>query len=73
MSKEKYGKAFNTVLCDEEDGALDVESAMNFVSLYQAFMRSGGFEDCFFISHKLECVTMADHRIVFNGKGIEVE
>ncbi len=72
VSKEKSGRNFLTALCDEEDGSLDVSNAVNFIDLYRAFMASGGFESCFYISHKPECVAMADRRIVFNG-GIRVE
>lgn len=73
VSKEKSGRMFGTCLCDEEDGALDVENGQNFIRLYQSFMQSGGFESCYFISHKPECVSMADHVLMFNGKGVDIE
>ncbi len=72
LSKDKSGRNFQSAFCDEEDGALDVENALKFIDLYRAFMTSGGFNDCYFISHKPECVALADHRICFNG-GITVE
>jgi len=72
ISKEKSGHNFLTCLADEEDGALDVENALNFIRLYRAFMVSGGFESCFFISHKPECVAMADHQVLFQSGGVEV-
>lgn len=72
LSKDKSGRNFQSAFCDEEDGALDVENALRFIDLYRSFMVSGGFNDCFFISHKPECVALADHRVIFNG-GITVE
>ncbi|MCK9520745.1 MAG: hypothetical protein M0R74_17235 [Dehalococcoidia bacterium] len=73
VSKQKSGMDFRTCLADEEDGALDVENAVNFVHLYKAFMGAGGFDDCYFISHKPDCVAMADHQILFNGRGVEIQ
>lgn len=73
VSKQKSGKLFGTALADEEDGALDVENAQNFVHLYRAFMEQGDFGTAYFISHKPECVAMADHVLEFNRRGIEVE
>ena len=78
ISKEKSGRNFQTLLSDEEDGPLSLENAKKFVSLYRAIItphKTTGervFEDCFYISHKPECVAMADNRIVFNS-GIRVE
>lgn len=73
ISKEKSGKNFLSAMADEEDGALDVENARNFIGLYRAFMQAGGFGDFYYISHKAECVAMADHIIDFNGNGISVK
>lgn len=73
ISKEKSGRNFLTAMADEEDGALDVENAQNFVRLYRAFMTAGGFEACLFISHKPESIAMADHVISFGEKGVSVE
>jgi len=78
INKEKSGKNYLTLLSDEEDGALSSENAKNFVSLYRGMLspdKQTGiktFESCFYISHKSECVDMADHRIIFDG-GITVE
>lgn len=72
ISKEKSGKAFGSVFCDEEDGALDTDNAQHFISLYRSFMASGGFDDCYFISHKPECVSMADHVIEFGNGGVKI-
>jgi len=73
ISKKKGGKNILTAMADEEDGALDSENARNFVLLYRAFMGSGGFDDCFFITHKPECVAMADRVIRFNRGGVGIE
>ena len=72
LTKERSGKQFDSCFADEIDGALDVENAMKFVSMYRSFMSAGDFSDLYFISHRPECVLSADHRIIFNG-GIRVE
>jgi len=72
LSKEKSGRNFKTILTDEEDGALDSEKAVMFIHLYRAFMEHGGFDSCFYISHKPECVDMADHVLEFSKGGIEI-
>lgn len=72
LAKERSGRDFKSVMADEEDGALDVGNAQAFVRLYREFMAAGGFEDCFYITHKPECVAMADHVVTFNG-GVRVE
>jgi exonuclease SbcC len=74
LAKEKSQKLFGTAFADEEDGALDIDHAQEFIRLYRAFMRTGGFETCLYISHKPECVSMADNVLRFQpGTGIEVE
>jgi len=35
-------------------------------------METGGFNDCFFISHRPECVAMSDHVLEFNNGGISI-
>jgi hypothetical protein len=49
------------------DGPLDPENAVNFVNMYRSFMKLGGFEDGFFISHKPECRSLADHTLMFEA------
>ena len=73
VSKEKSGTNYLSAMADEEDGSLDVENAQNFVSLYRSFMPIGRFEDLYFISHKPECVAMADHIISLSETGIEID
>ncbi len=73
VSKEKSGRALGTCFADEEDGSLDVENGQNFIQLYRSFLQSGGFDSMFFISHKPDCVDLADHVLRFNGGGIEIE
>lgn len=73
LSKEKSGRIFETFFSDEEDGALDIDNARNFINLYQAFMEMGGFKSGFFISHKEACRAFADHVLRFEyGKGIDI-
>lgn len=73
ISKEKSGKSFTSFFADEEDGSLDGENAQNFIGLYRAFMKAGGFDTGFFISHKPECVAMADHVLIFGNGKIVIE
>ena len=73
ISKEKSGKSFTSFFADEEDGSLDGENAQNFIGLYRAFMKAGGFDTGFFISHKPECVAMADHVMIFGNGKIVIE
>lgn len=72
LSKEKSGKNFQTILTDEEDGALDADKAVKFIHLYRAFMAQGNFESCYYISHKPECVSMADHVLEFKKGSITI-
>lgn len=72
VSKEKSGHRFGTAFADEEDGALDVANGQNFIQMYRAFLASGGFESMFYISHKPESISMADHVLQFGPAGIEV-
>lgn len=72
IAKQKSGKQFLSAMADEEDGSLDAGNAQNFIHLYRAFMDTGGFEDCFFISHRPECVAMADHVLEFGEGGISI-
>ncbi len=73
ITKEKSGKNFLSAFADEEDGALDVDNAQNFIRLYRSFMPAGGFDNLYFISHKQECVAMADHVIEFGNGGVKVD
>lgn len=67
LSAEKSGRSFETFFSDEEDGALDVDNARNFIALYQAFMEKGGFGNGIYISHKPECRAFADHVLKFEA------
>ncbi len=72
ISKEKSEHDFRTAFGDEEDGALDSEKARAFVDMYRQFMKSGGFDAFFYISHRPECVAMADHVIELTESGITI-
>jgi exonuclease SbcC len=72
LSKEKSGRNFETAFFDELDGPLDPENAVNFIQMYKAFMKVGGFKLLPFISHKPSCRSMADHILSFEpGKNPE--
>jgi len=73
--KEKSGRNLLTCFGDEEDGALrHGETSLSFIGLYREFLRLGGFQTCFYISHKPECIGAADYRLVFEpGNGITVD
>lgn len=73
LSKERSGRDFKTIFADEEDGALSNEKAKSFIRLYRSLMKLGGFDDCFYISHKEAAVGLADHVLKFTGSGIEIE
>jgi DNA repair protein SbcC/Rad50 len=72
LSKERSGCNFLSFMADEEDGALDIKNARQFVELYRSAMVEGGFERCIFISHKPECVAMADHVIELGHGGATI-
>ena len=65
LSKEKSGRNFEAFFADEIDGPLDSENAGNFVRMYQAFMKIGGFKSGYFISHKESCRDLADNILMF--------
>jgi len=72
ISKEKSGRDFLTAYADEDDAGLDVETAQSFTRLYKAFMDIGGFNKCFYITHKAECVALADHILKFSKGGVRL-
>jgi len=72
ISKDRSGSRVDSVLADEEDGALDAENAQSFIRLYREFMDVGEFETCFYITHKPECVAMADHVMKFSKSGVTI-
>jgi DNA repair exonuclease SbcCD ATPase subunit len=65
LSKEKSGRVFETAFFDEMDGPLDPDNSLNFIGMYQAFMKVGGFKSVLFISHKPSCRNMADNGLAF--------
>jgi len=67
LSKEKSGRNLETAFFDELDGPLDPDNSLNFISMYQAFMKAGGFKMIPFISHKPECRSMADNILLFEA------
>jgi len=73
VSKEKSGRNFESLFCDEEDGPLDVEKAMSFAGLYRSMLDVGNFKDCFYISHNPDVVAMADHHINLSDSCITIK
>ena len=70
ISKEKSGRDFKTIFCDENDGALSTDKAINFTQMYRSLMKIAGIENCFFISHKGETIALADHVMKFGNGGV---
>lgn len=70
VSKQKSGMDYKTAYADEDDAGLDIETAKNFTKLYRAFADQGEFEKVFFVSHKPQCVALADNVITLGEGGI---
>jgi len=73
LSAEKNDKEFNTSLSDEADGALDPVNGVKFIGLTRSFMKIGGFDTCFYITHKPDCASMADQKLVFEKGGVTIQ
>ena len=73
ISQEKSGRRYESIFCDEEDGALSVENAIKFIYLYKSLMKIAEIDTCFYISHKPQCVAMADHVLNFGNGGITID
>ena len=65
LSKEKSGHNYESFFSDELDGPLDPENSVNFVNMYRAFMKIGGFTTGYFISHKPSCRALAEYSLKF--------
>ncbi len=64
-AKERSGRDFRTIFCDEVDGQLYSEVRREFLDMNRAAMRLGGFETMFLVSHSPEVIDGADHHIMF--------
>jgi exonuclease SbcC len=73
ISKERSGRDFKTMFCDESDGALDTGNAINFVQMYRSLMKIADIDTCFFISHKEETIGLADHVLKFSTGGVVID
>lgn len=73
INQEKSEVSFPIGFADELDGPLDVDNAVDFVQMYRAFMEAGGFELFLFISHKIECQTLAEHVVRFGDGKIVID
>ena len=70
MAKENSGFDYLAAFGDEEDGALrHGETSESFIMLYRAFRARAKFDVCYYISHKVECINMADRVISFHRSG----
>lgn len=69
INQEKADVSFQEIYCDEEDGALSAEKAVQFVQMYRTILSMTDMDRCFFISHKAEAINMADH-IIEVGDGV---
>jgi ABC-type lipoprotein export system ATPase subunit len=71
IGKERSGADIRTAFSDEEDGALrHGETSENFIRMFRAFIDQADIDTCFYISHKPECISMADHVINFADGGV---
>jgi len=79
LNNEKSGRDFRTLLADEEDSPLSVENALRFVSLYRSIITPHAetgvstFDDAYFITHKPECASLADHLLTFKKGVVEID
>lgn len=65
-AKERSGRDFRTIFCDEVDGQLYSEVRREFLEMNRAAMRLGGFETMFLVSHSPEVIDGADYLISFS-------
>lgn len=73
IGKERSGADIRTAFSDEEDGALrHGETSENFIRMFRAFIGRADIESCYYISHKPECIGMADHVINFKDGSLTV-
>ncbi|MBC2712894.1 MAG: hypothetical protein HGJ94_18450 [Desulfosarcina sp.] len=74
IGKERSGADIRTAFSDEEDGALrHGETSENFIRMFRAFIERADIDSCFYISHKPECIGMADHVIGFGDGALSVQ
>jgi exonuclease SbcC len=71
-AKERSGRDFRTIFCDEVDGQLYSEVRREFLEMNRAAMRLGGFETMFLVSHSPEVIDGADHLISFSEGQVTV-
>jgi len=71
-AKERSGRDFHTIFCDEVDGQLYSEVRREFLEMNRAAMRLGGFETMFLVSHSAEVIDGADHLISFSDRQVTV-
>lgn len=70
---ERNGLAVRVLYRDECDGALDDEAAAAYAPMLRRALDLGGFERCFFISHRPDVVAQADAVLRTGGGTVRVE
>ncbi len=70
VSKDKGGREWDTAFFDETDGPLDSKgAATQFMEMYRPFMQVGNIRQLFYVTHRDECKSYADHVLTFeHGK-----
>jgi len=66
------GRAADFMVLDEMDGALDPSNARLYVPMLRKAMAIGGLRQVFFVSHRPECISDADHVITVQDGRVEV-
>jgi hypothetical protein len=72
ISQEKSGLHFQSLLLDEEDGALSRDNAIRFIKLYRTLMEMAKIDISYYISHRPEAIALADHTLKFRKGGISI-
>ena len=62
------GAQLRTLWRDEGDGPLSPTRAARYPEMLRVAMRLGGFDRCFFITHRPDVATQADH-VLHIGEG----
>ena len=71
---QNSGRRYETLFCDEADGALDPQRKRMFMSMKREVVRLGGYQQEFFVSQTPELTAMADavidlDRLALEGQG----
>jgi exonuclease SbcC len=61
LMRERSGRRYDTILSDEEDGALDDANKRVFANMHRALLGGAGPRVAFVISHTAEVLELCDH------------